>query len=175
MSKSSRLTRATWCFSLAFPFVLMPRCDVILPAAAPFGFKAGGMESPTQKAVREPPGRDYASARWYSAQSASGGMVLTIHLFTIHHSLFTIRLRVQGQGEGAGWRHPWSRSERRASRRPPGSSWPSRPLKTTAITSECLVVRTFPSTTYVGIDSTYHPRCCCPISCGSCKMWRTIT
>ena len=55
----------------------MPRCDVILPAAAPFGFKAGGMESPTQKAVREPPGRDYASARWYSAQSASGGMVLS--------------------------------------------------------------------------------------------------
>ena len=59
----------------------MLRCDVILPAAAPFGFKAGGMESPTQKAVREHEqlGTAWNSAlsQWRSEQSASGGMVLS--------------------------------------------------------------------------------------------------
>ena len=53
---------------------------MILPAAAPFGFKAGGMETqarPGVERVLEQPGCDSAFAQWRSEQSASGGMVLS--------------------------------------------------------------------------------------------------
>ena len=46
---------------------------MIRPAAAPFGFKAGGMESSIQKAVREQLGTAWNSTvtQWCSEQSAS--------------------------------------------------------------------------------------------------------